>query len=59
MIEKENQIPFIGYGGMLNSPAALIGTDPAHAAEVISSWDFVGHIGGGQTPSRKLRNSHA
>lgn len=41
MIEKENQIPFIGYGGMLNSPAALIGTDPAHAAEVISSWDFV------------------
>jgi len=25
----------------MNSPAALIGVDPAHAAEVISSWGFV------------------
>jgi len=65
MIENENQIPFIGYGGMLmesfvammamvaagviepgayfamNSPAGLIGTDAAHAAQVISSWGFV------------------
>lgn len=64
MIENENQIAFIGYGGMLmeslvaimamisasvihpgvyfamNSSAALIGTDPAHAAQVISSWGF-------------------
>ena len=65
MIENENQIPFIGYGGMLmesfvammamiaagviepgayfamNSPAALIGADAAHAAQVISNWGFV------------------
>ncbi len=64
MIENENQIRFIGYGGMLmesfvammaiiaasvihpgvyfamNSSAALIGADPAHAAEVISGWGF-------------------
>jgi carbon starvation protein len=64
MIENENQIAFIGYGGMLmesfvaiiamvaastihpgvyfamNSSAGLIGTDPAHAAQVISSWGF-------------------
>src|SRR3954466_4222318 len=64
MIENENQIAFIGYGGMLmesfvaimamigattihpgvyfamNSAAGLIGTDPAHAAQVISSWGF-------------------
>ena len=25
----------------MNSPAGLIGTDPAHAAQVISSWGFV------------------
>lgn len=65
MIENENQIPFIGYGGMLtesfvaimamigasvihpgvyfamNSSAGLIGTNAAHAAQVISSWGFV------------------
>jgi carbon starvation protein len=64
MIEKESQIRFIGYGGMLmesfvaimaliaasvihpgvyfamNSSAGLIGTDAAHAAQVISSWGF-------------------
>jgi carbon starvation protein len=64
MIENENQIRFIGYGGMLmesfvaimaliaatvihpgvyfamNSSAGLIGADPAHAAQVISSWGF-------------------
>ncbi len=64
MIENENRIRFIGYGGMLmesfvammaiiaasvihpgvyfamNSSAALIGADPAHAAEVISGWGF-------------------
>ena len=64
MIENENQIRFIGYGGMLmesfvaimamiaatvihpgvyfamNSSAALIGADPAHAAEVITGWGF-------------------
>jgi carbon starvation protein len=64
MIENENQIQFIGYGGMLtesfvaimaliaasvvhpgvyfamNSSAGLIGTDPAHAAEVITGWGF-------------------
>ena len=65
MIENENQIRLIGYGGMLtesfvaimamiaatvlhpgvyfamNSPAALIGTDAANAANVISNWGFV------------------
>jgi carbon starvation protein len=64
MIERETQIPFIGYGGMLtesfvgimamigasiihpgvyfamNSGAALIGTDAAHAAQVVTSWGF-------------------
>ena len=64
MIENENQIRFIGYGGMLmesfvaimamiaatvihpgvyfamNSSAALIGADPAHAAQVITGWGF-------------------
>ena len=64
MLENEDQIPFIGYGGMLtessvavmalvaasilqpglyfamNSPAALIGHDAVHAAQVISSWGF-------------------
>ena len=65
MIENENQIRFIGYGGMLmeslvaimamiaasvihpgvyfamNSAAGVIGTDPGHAAQVITSWGFV------------------
>ena len=65
MIENENQIPFIGYGGMLmeslvaimamiaatviepgvyfamNSPAGLIGTTVAQAAQAISGWGFV------------------
>jgi len=64
MIENEDQIAFIGYGGMLmesfvaiialiaattihpgvyfamNSAAGLIGTDPAHAAQVITNWGF-------------------
>jgi carbon starvation protein CstA len=64
MIENENQIRLIGYGGMLmeslvaimamiaatvihpgvyfamNSSAGLIGVDPGHAAQVISSWGF-------------------
>jgi carbon starvation protein len=64
MIGNEDQIRFIGYGGMLmesfvaimamvaasvihpgvyfamNSGVALIGADPAHAAEVISGWGF-------------------
>ena len=65
MIENENQIRLIGYGGMLmeslvaimamiaatvihpgvyfamNSSAGLIGADPVHAAQVITSWGFV------------------
>src|SRR6202048_1516597 len=65
MIENENQIRFIGYGGMLmeslvaimaliaasvihpgvyfamKSSAGLIGADPVHAAQVISSWGFM------------------
>jgi len=64
MIENENQIAFIGYGGMLmesfvaimamigasvihpgvyfamNSSAGLIGTEAAHAAQVVTSWGF-------------------
>jgi carbon starvation protein len=64
MIENENQIRFIGYGGMLmesmvaimamigatvihpgvyfamNSGAGIIGVDPMHAAQVITSWGF-------------------
>src|SRR6202521_4778664 len=64
MLENENQVRFIGYGGMLtesfvaimaligatvlepgayfamNSPAGLIGTTAAQAAEVISGWGF-------------------
>jgi carbon starvation protein len=76
MIENENQIRFIGYGGMLtesfvaimaliaataihpgvyfamNSSAALIGTAPAHAAQVISSWGFT------ITPDDLTRTAH-
>jgi carbon starvation protein len=64
MLENENQVRFIGYGGMLtesfvaimaligatvlepgayfamNSPAGLIGTTAAQAAQVISGWGF-------------------
>jgi carbon starvation protein len=64
MIENEQQVPFIGYAGMLmeslvaimamiaatvihpgvyfamNSSVALVGTDPGHAAQVITSWGF-------------------
>ena len=65
MIENENQIALIGYGGMLmesfvaimamigasvihpgvyfamNSSAGIIGTNAAHAAQVVSSWGFL------------------
>lgn len=64
MLENENQIRFIGYGGMLtesfvaimaligatvlhpgvyfamNSPAGLIGTTAAQAAQAVSGWGF-------------------